>query len=72
MQGAVAALARKPVRVSFEVSKVEVGVEAGAALSALRDYFERLAREFAKNAKGCAGRGVGRGLMAVICDELGC
>ncbi|GBF98523.1 hypothetical protein Rsub_11514 [Raphidocelis subcapitata] len=52
LTGPVAALARKPVRVSLAVGRVEAGVEVGPALAALRDYFERLAREFAKNAKG--------------------
>jgi len=52
MQGAVAALARKPVRVSFDVGRVDVAVEVGAGLTAVRDYFERLARDFAKTAKG--------------------
>jgi hypothetical protein len=52
MAGPVAALSRKPVRVSVAVTRVEAGLELGAALQGLRDYFERLAREFARNAKG--------------------
>jgi hypothetical protein len=52
MAGPVASLSRKPVRVSVALSEVDAAAEAGAALAALRDYFERVAREFAKNAKG--------------------
>ena len=52
MAGAVAAVARKPVRVAVEVGRLEAAAEAGAALEAARDYFERLARGFAEGAKG--------------------
>ena len=52
MEGPVASLCRKPVRVSFGLRQLQLAVEVEAALRAIRDYCERVAREFDKNAKG--------------------
>jgi hypothetical protein len=52
MGGRVAALVCKPVRLSFGLNRLLLGVDAAAALTAARDYCERAAREFAEQAKG--------------------
>lgn len=52
MEGPVATLCRKPIRVSFGLQQVQLGVEVEAALRAVRDYCERVARDFDKDAKG--------------------
>jgi hypothetical protein len=51
MEGPVAALCRKPVRVSLGLQQLEVGLLVEPALKAVRDYCERVMREFEKNAK---------------------
>lgn len=50
MEGAVARLARKPLRVVVVLERLQLGVDVEQALCALRNYFERLAREYAKKA----------------------
>lgn len=52
MCGRVAGLVRKPVRLSFGLQQLLLGLDAGAGLAAARDYCERAAREFAEQAKG--------------------
>jgi hypothetical protein len=52
LNGRVAALVRKPVRLSFGLNKLLLGLDAAAGLAAARDYCERAAREFAESAKG--------------------
>ncbi|MEW5318826.1 MAG: hypothetical protein WDW38_010012 [Sanguina aurantia] len=52
MDSAVAVLVRKPVRASFTLERLSLGIDAEVALSTLRDYFERLAREFHKKSQG--------------------
>jgi hypothetical protein len=52
LTGRVAGLVRKPVRLSFGLNKLLLGLDAAAGLAAARDYCERAAREFAESAKG--------------------
>ena len=52
LNGRVAGLVRKPVRLSFGLNKLLLGLDAAAGLAAARDYCERAAREFADQAKG--------------------
>mmetsp|Transcript_20153 Transcript_20153/g.36210 ORF Transcript_20153/g.36210 Transcript_20153/m.36210 type:complete len:1754 (-) Transcript_20153:729-5990(-) len=49
--GAVQRITRKPLRVAFSVEKLSLAVDADIALSALRSWFERVAREFHKRAQ---------------------
>lgn len=39
-------LVRKPLRIAFSLERLGLAVDADAALGTLRDFFERLAREF--------------------------
>ena len=50
LEGAVARLVRKPLRIAFTIERLSLAVDCDAALGTLRDFFERLAREF--EAKG--------------------
>lgn len=50
LEGAVSRLARKPLRVVCVVERLSLGLEVQQGLGALRAYFERLAREYAKKA----------------------
>jgi hypothetical protein len=52
LTGRVAGLVRKPVRLSFGLNKLLLGLDAAAGLAAVRDYCERAASEFAESAKG--------------------
>ncbi|KXZ48833.1 hypothetical protein GPECTOR_25g418 [Gonium pectorale] len=54
LEGPVARLCRKPLRIAFSIERLSLALEADAALATVRDYCERLAREF--EAKG-SGRG---------------
>jgi hypothetical protein len=48
----VAGLMRKPVRLSFGLNRLQLGLDVEAGLAAAAAYFERAAREFSENAKG--------------------
>lgn len=50
MDNSVSGLARKPMRISFALESLQVVVQADAALHAVRDYFERVTREYHQNA----------------------
>ncbi len=46
LDGPVVRLVRKPLRIAFSLERLGLAVDADAALGTLRDFFERLAREF--------------------------
>ncbi|GLC71375.1 hypothetical protein PLESTF_001108700 [Pleodorina starrii] len=62
LEGSVARLVRKPLRIAFTIERLSLALECDAALATVRDFFERLAREFeAKGAHRAGGGGGGAG-----------
>ncbi|KAG2489303.1 hypothetical protein HYH03_012135 [Edaphochlamys debaryana] len=61
LDGPLARLLRKPLRVAFTIERLGLALDADAGLAVLRDFFERLAREFESKSAARGGSGGGGG-----------